>query len=69
MKNLINIGQSNKETKMPEQFLHERYIQYKCRCGCEAHCGLSCLTDECDCTECNCNKCQEKDKNVQKGYN
>jgi len=56
---------------MAEQFLHERYIQYKCKCACEQHCGHSCLTEDCDCTECNCKQCQDKDKNknIQKGYN
>ena len=54
---------------MPEQFLHERYIQYKCKCGCEQHCGHSCLTEDCDCTECNCKQCQDKNKNIEKGYN
>jgi hypothetical protein len=57
--------------RMTEQFLHERYIQYKCKCACEQHCGHSCLTEDCDCTECNCKKCEDKDKNknIQKGYN
>jgi len=28
---------------MSEQFLHERYIRYKCKCGCEQHCNKRCL--------------------------
>ena len=59
----------NTRKNMPEQFLHERYIRYKCKCGCEPHCNHSCLTEGCDCIECECNKCEEKNKNVQKGYN
>ena len=54
---------------MSEQFLHERYIRYKCKCGCEQHCNKGCLTEGCDCTECRCIKCEEKNENVQKGYN
>ena len=54
---------------MSEQFLHERYIRYKCKCGCEQHCNTGCLTEGCNCTECRCNKCEEKNKNLQKGYN
>jgi len=54
---------------MSEQFLHERYIQYKCKCGCEHHGSHSCLTEGCDCKECECNKCEHKNENVQKGYN
>jgi hypothetical protein len=33
-----------------------------CRCGCVAHCGLSCMTDGCDCFECACAQCQTPPK-------
>jgi len=32
-----------------------------CTCRCFAHCGISCMTDDCDCTECQCDSCKEKD--------
>jgi len=54
---------------MSEQFLHERYIQYKCKCGCEHHGSHNCLTEGCVCAECKCNKCEQKNENLQKGYN
>lgn len=57
---------------MAEQFLHERYIPYKCKCGCEQHCGHSCSTEGCECTECECTECECakcENKNVDKGYN
>ena len=54
---------------MPEQFLHERYIRYKCKCGCEQHCGHGCSTEGCNCTECECKQCSDTDKNIEKGYN
>lgn len=56
---------------MAEQFLHERYIQYKCKCSCEQHCGHSCSTDGCNCTECECAKCKEKEEKdkIVRGYN
>ena len=34
------------------------YIKMKCTCGCPAHCGNSCMEEDCDCTECNCKTCQ-----------
>ena len=30
-----------------------------CGCGCTKHCGLSCMTDGCDCFECTCTMCRE----------
>ena len=51
-----------------EQFLHERYIRYKCKCGCTQHCGMSCRTEDCDCTECRCPEC-ETNENIQKSSN
>lgn len=39
-------------------------IQPLCRCGCDAHCGNSCMTDDCECTDCECSKCSQG-----QGYN
>ena len=33
----------------------------KCNCGCTKHCGLSCMTDDCDCYECQCPSCNKKE--------
>jgi len=34
----------------------------KCKdCGCAAHCGHSCMTDDCDCFECGCPMCKEQE--------
>jgi hypothetical protein len=40
----------------------EAYQRLKtlCRCGCYAHCGHSCMTDDCDCNECACPVCREQ---------
>ena len=35
-----------------------------CGCGCEKHCGHSCLSEDCDCTECDCRSCS-----TGQGYN
>lgn len=36
---------------------YKRFIRH-CKCGCEMHCGHSCL--DCDyCTECECEYCTE----------
>ena len=29
-------------------------------CNHEAHCGMSCTDEECDCFECGCVKCKQK---------
>lgn len=34
-----------------------------CSCGCGQHCGIGCMTDDCDCNECRCVECLS---NVQK---
>lgn len=31
-----------------------------CKCGCYAHCGHSCMTDDCECTDCQCTECEDK---------
>ena len=33
----------------------------KCSCSCTAHCGNSCMTDDCDCFECACPQCKEQE--------
>ena len=40
---------------------NEAYARLKptCGCGCVKHCGLSCMTDGCDCYECACSMCRE----------
>ena len=40
---------------------NETYQRLKpsCQCGCFKHCGLSCMTDGCDCFECRCAMCRE----------
>lgn len=35
-------------------------LKPKCPCDCYAHCGHSCMTDDCDCFECGCPSCQDK---------
>jgi hypothetical protein len=35
-------------------------LKPKCPCGCYAHCGHSCMTDDCDCTECGCPTCTDR---------
>jgi len=35
-------------------------LKSNCGCGCYAHCGHSCLTDDCDCNECRCPECRSK---------
>ena len=29
----------------------------KCVCSCSAHCGHSCMEEDCECTECDCPNC------------
>lgn len=36
-------------------------LKPKCSCRCYAHCGYSCMTDDCDCTECKCSQCIDKE--------
>ena len=36
-----------------------------CICGCVKHCGLSCMTDDCDCFECACPMCREPQEQPQ----
>jgi hypothetical protein len=35
-------------------------LKAKCPCGCYAHCGHSCMTDDCDCFECGCPTCTDR---------
>lgn len=37
----------------------------KCNCGCTKHCGLSCMTDGCDCYECECVTCKKTEDGEQ----
>jgi hypothetical protein len=43
----------------------DRSISYRvpkelgCSCGCGQHCGISCMTDDCDCNECRCPECMK----------
>jgi hypothetical protein len=32
-------------------------LKPKCDCGDVAHCGHSCIEEDCDCTECRCPSC------------
>jgi len=36
-----------------------RRCKLTCTCGCAKHCGLSCMTDGCDCFECACAMCKD----------
>jgi len=40
-------------------------LKTSCKCGCSAHCGHSCMTDDCDCFECDCFGCKEIDSDVK----
>jgi hypothetical protein len=45
---------------MDKQETSYKRLKSNCNCGCYAHCGFSCMTDDCDCNECNCQECKEK---------
>jgi len=40
-------------------------LKPRCRCGCTAHCGYSCWTDDCDCFECACPQCQNQEEELK----
>lgn len=40
-------------------------LKPRCTCGCTAHCGHSCMTDDCDCFECQCFGCKEIESDVK----
>lgn len=52
-----------------ENFIDDNEVYQRlkpnCKCRCNAHCGHSCMTDDCDCTECKCMNCQ--DNNIVRG--
>jgi hypothetical protein len=53
------------EQYMDDYNSYKRYTNAKkCKCGCHAHCGHSCMTDDCDCTDCECESCLDG-----RGYN
>ena len=47
-------------TDIIEPAMINKYKNLGCGCGCGQHCGISCQTDDCDCTECTCVECREK---------
>jgi hypothetical protein len=42
-------------------------LKPKCSCGCMAHCGHSCMTDDCDCFECACPRCAQEEERIEIG--
>jgi hypothetical protein len=52
-----------------ENFIDDNAAYFRlrpsCRCGCTAHCGLSCCTDDCDCFECACPNCEIKEEQTK----
>lgn len=46
---------------------YKPYTSLGCVCGCGTHCGISCMTDGCECTECDCHECKQEYQ--QRGYN
>lgn len=48
------------EQYMDDYHSYKRYTASHCKCSCYAHCGHSCMTDDCDCNECLCLECEDR---------